>query len=749
MAEDIDKFVLRYEVDSGKAADRLEQLNKAVESVNKQAHGVGKEFKKLGSSITTEMGNVAPALNTVKSMLSEITAGFGAAGIAAAGFGAAAMVALKMALATREQINGQRLASRDSGIGMLRLEDLQHKLVGGNVSRGTVADSLKGSQDFLRRAYSDTSRSGPENRVMSMLGIRQGTSPMSNLAFNQQLATRWHGMDPSQVQAEAQMLGMNKDYALSIAKQGAALSTVSLSGDEVKQRQAAIENTAQFNTELAKFNEEMTRLSTTVGGFVIGPLANLLEGINKSIEYARKEHGPIGTGMGDIPVGEGDFTGGEGLAAALRGDGKSGPQVTQDVNETARLQREAAKAAESKAAADKQAAQKAVEADDSQNDELQSIVSQFQLAINAFSDSVTSFSGITTDKQAWAAWAGEVGRASGLGTGNNPSLGQPGDNRGGGFTFNGANASAALTGASGSSQFDSIINAAAAKHGISPDILRGIIGAESSFNPNKHSDSSFGLAGINKVNWAAYGLNDSNWTDPTANINAGAAIYSDMLKRAKGDQVLALRYYNGGFDKSQWGPQNAAYPAKVLGGFGGAALTGPLANAWDPNAKPVYGFTGDPKAAKGGWSKSTIQMRGVASSAASALGVPLQQLMMGGVPQADIAWVLSNRLSELLKQHASIEATMNAPIANPAARTKLMTDMKTNELSISNLRTYGAQVMAMGGAGDRQFSLGVTQPVTINVNGATDPEKVAVIVEKHLERQYQDVANSMTTSFKR
>jgi hypothetical protein len=741
---DIDKFVLRYEVDSNKAVERLRALDKAVEGVHSGANHAGKEFKKLGSAITTELGNVAPAANAVKAVIGEITAGFGAAGIAAAGFGAAALGALKLGLAAREQLNAQRLSSRDAGIGMLRMEDLQHKLVGGNVSRGTVADSLKATQDFLRRAYSDPSRSGPENRTMAMLGIRQGASPLSNLSFNQQLASRWHGMDPAQVQAEASMIGMNKDYALSIGKQGAALSTVSMNSDEIKERQAAIENTAKFNTELAKFNEEMTKLTTTVGAFVLGPLANLIEGVNKSIAYASKEHAPTGPGEGQIPVADGDWTGGEGLASALRGPDKSGSKITQDVNETARLQREAAKAAEAKAVEDKKAAQKAVEADDNSNDELNSIISQFQLAINAFSDSVSAFSGITSDRQAWAAWAGEVGRASGLGTGNNPSLGVPGDNRGGGFTYSGANASAALTGGGsvGSANRNNPGNieygAFAKAHGatgadgrfaIFPDMSTGTA-AQSALLQSYRKDGKDTISAI-----------VSKWAPSNENDTKG---YIDFVAKRTGIGA------NQKLTDADYEAVRAAMAVRegASGSGVGAPLTGPLANAWDQKAKPVYGFTGNPNAVspRGGWSKDKIQLRGVASSTAAGLGVPLQQLMMGGVPRSDIEWSLSNRLATLLKQEASIQAAMHAPIANPAARSKLMTDLKTNELSISNIRAVGAQVAAMGSAGDRQYSLGVTQPVTININGATDPQATAEAIDRHLNRAFRNVANSSITS---
>jgi Transglycosylase SLT domain len=114
--------------------------------------------------------------------------------------------------------------------------------------------------------------------------------------------------------------------------------------------------------------------------------------------------------------------------------------------------------------------------------------------------------------------------------------------------------------------YSSIIQAAAQKWNIDPNLLRGIIATESSGNPNAQSGvGATGLMQIMPANYKALGITDP--TDPTQNIMGGAQLLSGLLDRY-GDPVTALRHYQGGDDQSKWGPINAAYPGKVFAAGG-------------------------------------------------------------------------------------------------------------------------------------------------------------------------------------
>lgn len=110
--------------------------------------------------------------------------------------------------------------------------------------------------------------------------------------------------------------------------------------------------------------------------------------------------------------------------------------------------------------------------------------------------------------------------------------------------------------------YDSIIQAAAQRFNVDPNLLRGVIATESSGNPSARSGvGATGLMQIMPANYKALGITDP--TDPQQNIMGGAQLLSQLLDRY-GDPVTALRHYQGGDDTSQWGPINAAYPGKVL-----------------------------------------------------------------------------------------------------------------------------------------------------------------------------------------
>lgn len=73
--------------------------------------------------------------------------------------------------------------------------------------------------------------------------------------------------------------------------------------------------------------------------------------------------------------------------------------------------------------------------------------------------------------------------------------------------------------------YNTAIDAAAARNGIAPDTLRGVIAAESSFNPN--AVSATGAVGLGQVlpstaarpGGAMQGINPNTLTDPTTNID--------------------------------------------------------------------------------------------------------------------------------------------------------------------------------------------------------------------------------------
>lgn len=92
--------------------------------------------------------------------------------------------------------------------------------------------------------------------------------------------------------------------------------------------------------------------------------------------------------------------------------------------------------------------------------------------------------------------------------------------------------------------FAAEIEAAAARHGIDPALLAGLIKAESNFDPNAGSPAGAqGLTQLMPATARSIGVTDP--TDPAQAIDGGARVLAEHL-HAFGDIELALAAYNAG-----------------------------------------------------------------------------------------------------------------------------------------------------------------------------------------------------------
>jgi soluble lytic murein transglycosylase-like protein len=108
-----------------------------------------------------------------------------------------------------------------------------------------------------------------------------------------------------------------------------------------------------------------------------------------------------------------------------------------------------------------------------------------------------------------------------------------------------APAAATAPASSGSSQYDGLIQAAAARYGIDPAVLHGLIQQESGFDPN--STSGAGAVGLAQLMpGTASSLGVTNPLDPAQSIDGGAHYLREQLDSFGGDVTKALAAYNAG-----------------------------------------------------------------------------------------------------------------------------------------------------------------------------------------------------------
>ncbi|MEC0202590.1 lytic transglycosylase domain-containing protein [Paenibacillus lautus] len=101
------------------------------------------------------------------------------------------------------------------------------------------------------------------------------------------------------------------------------------------------------------------------------------------------------------------------------------------------------------------------------------------------------------------------------------------------------------TGATKPTTFEDLITATGERYGVPVSLIKAVIDAESSFNPN--AVSSAGAKGLMQLmDGTARGLGVSNPFDPAQNIEGGTKYLSSLIQRFGGEMAMVLAAYNAG-----------------------------------------------------------------------------------------------------------------------------------------------------------------------------------------------------------
>lgn len=147
----------------------------------------------------------------------------------------------------------------------------------------------------------------------------------------------------------------------------------------------------------------------------------------------------------------------------------------------------------------------------------------------------------------------------------------------------GAPVESELSSGAGSSEYDPLIEQAAARYGVDPAVLHGLIQQESDFNPG--AQSSAGASGLTQLMpGTAASMGVANPLNPAESIEGGARYLSQLTAQFGGNTTDALAAYNAGPGAvQQYGgvppyAETQSYVTKVLGYAEAYRQTHPLSS---------------------------------------------------------------------------------------------------------------------------------------------------------------------------
>lgn len=726
---DLDKFVLEYEVNTKDAVARLDKLNQKVEGVAKESAKTRGALKEFASGSADELGRLVPGIDKISSAVKLLGAEFAMAGLAVAALG----IGIKSVMDMRAQYNAQRTAGMEAGVSGVRMEEYSRKFVrgsNGTVSRDAAIDGVKTFQQMISKAYTDPTRLNAESRELKLLGIDPGARGKGSTNVNDamtQLATRFQKMTPAQVQGVAKSVGMNQDWALTLQKLGPAIGKITEQTEaELKARQGTADQFAKFNDAMAKTNEKFVEAENVLSQKFLPALTKLVEFLGEASVKAAKvtakntdrvdqftqkpsaggwlsnvfHLSPLGMGLDWLLQPKKDET-----APTHTTSGKvdSGPNKSL--------------------ATTKSAADKIVDGLDEANKQGAQTADDLTLAVNMFAGAVASFSNAVDERQAWAAWAGEIGKASGLGS----PAGATGSQE--------VNSKAPTV---GPTKYDPIFNAAAAKTGLDVNLIKNVARVESQFDPNAESKKGAqGLMQILPSNFKSLGI--KNGFDPEQSVMGGAQLLKKYIEET-GDVRKGLMMYHAGYDKSGYGPLTRAYPGKVLGN----GISRYPQELLDSQA--AADARADSQRVKGE-SRDKMARLSVQQNIANRLGVPVGQIQLGGVSRGDVAFADSQLQGGIQNNISNLQRESQQVGLPQTVRSKILTEIRDQQRGLATMQQYGGQVEDKAPQGPRSITIG-ERAVIINVTGSGNPEAVAQHVHEQFSTHFADVVNAASDGIK-
>lgn len=673
MSDDLDKFVLQYQVDLKDSIAKLQALQEAMNKTDKggeKASGAVKDLAANFRGLNSTLDAAGSAFGRVMSAAAPVAGAMTAIGLA-----------VKFAVDQVAEYNNNLKIAYATGIDLTQLEGVRRSLTANGITdRGAVDAGLGNIASLVQAARINPM--GTEAYKLRQMGGNPFQSVQENMGS---IGANFQGMDKGKAEALGMAYGgLDPRMVNAMREQGKDSGEAKLTDQEVA-------NLVQYKENLKELNEAFNKGKSSIKEFAVTTSASLIDFFAKLPEAIGRTLSPSKNG---------------GWLAWMRKMGESAEAVSGPVSDDHPANQDLKKALDT---ADKKTQERV---DQSKKEKVQQqqvfdAGAMYMRSAALFAASVNSFTHVIGEQEMNAILAGEAGAASGAG--GSPS--SPG------ITGNGAQATflpATTGGGSGNwtaNQYAPFIKKAAETYGLDPQLLHAVMMVESHGKNGQYSETGAGgLMQVTKGNWKKLG-GGKDVMDPETNIMVGAQILNEQIGLKKGDMQAALKGYNGNSDPN--------YIPKIMAEYGGPTLGN---GHWVPGTGKTF--------KPGGPAFDSVRYRLAADAIASGMhvnGVTGEQILQGQIQRGDADVGYQRAMTAAKAATYQAYSAAYAPGITDQMRKEAMQKFSNAAMAERSLENYGSQVLSKTKAGGQALTAGQTVYVdasnlAINVTGGIADE---------------------------
>lgn len=747
MADEVEKFVLQYSVELKDSIQKLNDLQARIESTNdkgkKGAEGVSSSMKEAVGHLDTIVPGLSSAVDKTTKVGNALKDW--APGIAAA---TVSMVALAYAMQQvnrlREEYDAQRATAWNTGQSPVQVEQRQRELTaasGGRLNGEQGRSLMENIQSKIQAAYTDPNPANATNYALQQAGTSAygGNGQMKSIGdAMDEIGNKMRHVSAEQANAIGQTLGLTQNETMALQQRNqAVIESQRLSEAETARRVQANAAMESLNSSFGSIDESMRQTGNVIAeefmpvfAHVMEVIADWLSGlpgnVDKAVTAFELFNKTFELFMQDLQDPKKVFTG----RLSWEENGKQAADIIAKQHEAA------------KAAADKQADAAQTQKETAANNEK---------SIKLFTQAVNTMAGVVDEQQAWAAWAGNVGKANGLqGMGEGAAGRAEASSGGNGSQYGGYSAPAPGDGASTAYNTGNMRSSQGGFRKFN-NFQEGMM-AQGNQLMRYYDGKTTGrkLQTINDIvsTWAPN--NENNTRSYIDYMSSKMGMKSNANLDFNNPEILGkFMYYQALMEKGEKNLKGLTVKdfqssASALKGGAQNVPAVPVVVANKTAMSSEYTSEGDNRDVHAS-SRANIRLGEIFQSVASYIGggMTTGQLRNGGAQKSDIRWALDKDMFDTEKNVTTLKSQLASPQLQKN-RAEYSNQLLQAEQHLQALRANYSTVLATGqGDANGARSITIDRPqYNINIFGANDPQATARAASDAVKGATSDIVNN-------